>query len=668
MKLHLNLVFLCFAAGVFAQQSDDPVLMTIKGTPVLKSEFEYIYNKNNSQNALDKKTLQEYVELFENFKIKVLEAEALGMDTTKAFTDELDGYRRQLTPPYLTDSAAITKFSKEAYERLKTDIDVSHILVRVSPAASPSDTLAAFNKIMAIRDRVTLPKTVIPDNQKNKKKPKTITVPPEDFGAVAKEASEDPSVVQNNGHLGYITGFMTIYPFETMAYNTPAGQVSAPVRTAYGYHIIRVEGTRPTRGQVQVAHVMKFAQKGVNDTVIAKMKHVIDSAYTEIKKGADFAAVARSVSDDRGSASNGGVLPWFGTGSMVKEFEDVAFSLKKGEVSQPFLSPYGWHIVKLLDTKAIETYEQKKAEIERRILRDDRGGMIAEAFAGKLRVKYNFTEIPGNLEAYYRLAENNAVKDSAFKVKAATLKAPMFTIGGKQFTQSDFSKYLTANPNSQKTAAKDVVTEKYHQFINASLTAYEDSQLEKQHPEFRNLVREYHDGILLFNISNQEVWDKATKDTKGLSVYFQANRNNYAWKEPRFKGIVVYCKNEATRKKALAIIRLAPKDSVDIYLTSRLNKDTTFVVKVEKGLFAKGENKAVDKYRFATGDFAPSHDFPVVFTEGRMLPLGPEDYTDVRGVVTADYQTYLEDQWVKALRKKYPVTVNQTVLKTIKEN
>jgi peptidyl-prolyl cis-trans isomerase SurA len=668
MKVQSFLFFLALSFGLFAQKSDDPVLMTIKGTPVYRSEFEYIYTKNNSQNTLDKKTLSEYVDLFVNFKIKVLEAESLGMDTTKSFLNELDGYRHQLTPPYLTDSAALTKYTTEAYDRLKTDIDVSHILIRISPNASPSDTLAAYNKIIAIRDRVTQSKVIVPDNQKKKKKPKTILMPPEDFQTVAKEVSEDPSTAQNSGHLGFITGFLTIYPFENVAYNTPVGQISQPVRTNYGYHLIKVNETRPTRGQVQVAHIMKFAQKGANDSIINKAKHVIDSAYQEVKNGADFSTVARRISDDKGSAANGGTLPWFGTGFMVKEFEDVSFSLKKGQFSEPFLSPYGWHIVKLLDTKPLEPFNQKKAEIERRIQRDDRGTLINQAFINRVKAEYHFTEAPANLDAYYQLAETSFPKDSIFKVKATRFSAPLFVIGSKQYTQKDFSSFLATNSNSSKSTAKEIVNEKYAQFVNNSLTNYEDAQLERKYSEFRNLVREYHDGILLFNISNQEVWEKATKDTKGLETYFQVNKSNYAWKEPRFKGVVIYCKNEQTHKKVQSLLKLVPKDSIDTYLASHLNKDTTFVVKVEKGLYGKGENKAVDKYRFNTGSFTPAHDFPVVFTEGKMLPLGPESYTDVKGAVTADYQTYLEDQWVRSLRKKYPVSINQAVLKTIKEN
>jgi len=670
MKLHLLFVFFSLSGSLFAQTNNDPVLMTINQTPIHKSEFEYIYNKNNSQNAIDKKTLAEYLILFENFKMKVLEAEAQGMDTTKAFIDELSGYRKQLTPPYLTDTATQNRLEKEAYDRLKEDVDVSHILIRVASNATPSDTLAAYDKILGIRDRVTKGKTIVPKCGFFAKlfgKCHSHVIAPENFNEVAKTVSQDPSVSQNSGHLGYITGFMTIYPFETVAYNTPVGQVSAPVRTPYGYHLIKVEGRRPTRGQVQVAHIMKFAQKGVSDTVIAKMKHKIDSAYQLVKSGADFAAVARQISDDRGSASNGGLLPWFGTSYMVKEFEDVAFSLKKGEISEPFLSPYGWHIIKLIDTKPIESFAEKKAEIERRIQRDERANIITQSFVEKLKTAYHFKATETGLSDFYQLAEKHAVKDSLFKIEASKLNGSMASFDDKSLSQKEFAAFLAKYPNSQKTNQREILDEKYAQFITSSLIAYKDKQLEKEYPEFGNLVHEYHDGILLFNISNQEVWDKATKDTKGLDVYFKANRNNYAWAEPHFKGTVIYCKNQATLHKVQELLKTAPKDSIASFLTSKLAKDSLSNIKIEKGIYAKGDNKAVDQIEFKSGIFA-SKEFPFVFTSGRLLKTGPEDYEDVRGVVTSDYQGYLEAQWIKELRRKYSIKIDQKVLKTVKEN
>ncbi|MDP4203898.1 MAG: peptidylprolyl isomerase, partial [Bacteroidota bacterium] len=665
------ITFFAMAGCLAAQNGDDPVLMTIKGNPIHKSEFEYLYNKNNTQNTLDKKSLAEYLVLFENFKMKVLEAEALGMDTTKAFLEELSGYRRQLNPVYLTDTATQNSLVKEAYDRLKEDVDVSHILIRLAPNATPDDTLAAYNKIAAIRERIArAPRTIKPKCGFFTKlfgKCKPTTIEPENFNEVARKESEDPSAAENSGHLGYITGFMTIYPFESVAYNTPVGQISSPIRTSYGYHIIKVDGRRPSRGKLQVAHIMKFAQKDAPDSIKNKMKVVIDSLYREVKNGADFGALARKSSDDKSSAVNGGMLPWFGSGNMVKEFEDAAFQLQKGEISRPVLSPYGWHIIKLIDTKQLEPLAEKRAEIERRIQRDDRANIITQSFINKLKAQYNYKNNIAALAPFYQLAEKYSLKDSAFINATEHMEGTMATFNDQTLTQCDFAFFLNRYPNSQQTDKKSMIDEKFQQFTNTALVNYKDEQLEKEYPDFGNLMREYHDGILLFNISNEKVWDKATRDTKGLETFFRTYRSNYTWAEPHFKGWVISCKNEATKAKAMELIAKAPKDSLDNYLIAKLNKDT-IVAKVEKGLYVKGDNNAVDKFEFKSGNFAPNKAYPVVFTYGKILKNGPESYSDVMGILTSDYQAYLEDQWMKELRRKYPVVIDQKTLKSIKEN
>ncbi|MGC9152014.1 MAG: peptidylprolyl isomerase [Microbacter sp.] len=669
MRKKLFLASLFVMTLLFAQnESNDPVLMTIDNIPVHRSEFLYLYTKNNAQNELDKKSLQDYLTLFENFKLKVIEAEKEGMDTTKAFKDEFLSYRRQLTPPYLTDTLLKNSLERQAYRRLQKDIDVSHILIRLAPNASPADTLKAYNEIMAIRDRITKPRIEMPiKNGHINKKAKPIILPPENFETVAREVSQDPSVAQNGGHIGYITGFMTIYPFENAAYHTPIDSVSMPVRTAYGYHLIKVNHIRPSRGEVEVAHIMIFAQKGSPDSVIVAAKNRIDSIYRVLQNGADFATTAREASQDRSSAVNGGVLPWFGTGFMVKEFEDTAFVLKKGQISHPFQTAYGWHIMKLIDQRPIGSFAQKKEDIDRHIMHDERASIIANGFIQELKNEYHFAVDTASLDAFYRLSQKYPVKDSMFFVESHSWKAPIASFDHSQISQQAFADYLKANPKSNLSTEREIVTEKWNQFISSTLLNFEDQQLEKKYPDFANLVREYHDGILLFNISNEKVWDKAIKDTQGLQNYFNQHKANYAWKEPRFKGVIVYCKNQKVQKEAEALIQKAPKDSISNYLTAHLNKDTSYVVKVDQGLYSKGENPAVDKLIFHTGNFEPDKTFPIVFYSGKVITK-PEDYLDVRGLVTADYQNYLDSEWIKQLRKKYPIVVNDSVLATIKEN
>ena len=646
--MNLRILFLTGAiltVTALSAQSNDPVIMTINGSPVLKSEFEYVYNKNNSNNAIDKKSLEEYVDLFINFKLKVEEAKAQGMDTTNAFIDELGGYRTQLAKPYLVDAEADEDVLKEAYERMKEDIEVSHILIRVDENAPAADTLAAWNKAQNILKRL--------------KK--------ENFVKVAKEVSEDQSVEQNDGNIGWITSFRTIYPFETAAYNTPVGSISQPVRTIFGYHIIKVHARRNTLGEVLTSHIMKFTSEDEAANEIAKIQ--IDSLYARALAGEDFGTLAGAHSDDKSSAVNNGELPWFGTGRMVPEYETAAFSLKNtGDITVPVRSAYGWHIIKLLNKRDVLSYEELKPTLERSVKRDERATRGKQAFINKLYGMYSVEKNTDNLKDFYTLLDGRTLSDSLFVVEAAELNKPLLSIAGQTRTQADFAAYLAINRYSEKMAAADIINEKFQAYTDSELLAYEDTQLEKKHDDFRFLMQEYHDGILLFEVSNNEVWERASKDTEGLEQFFAKNKANYTWDKPHYKGRVILCKDAGTLKAAKAIIKKADLDSIDKYLPERLN-DSIQYVKIQKGLFVQGDNKVVDKQIFKVKEKVElSEDYPYAHLVGKNLYFTPESYTDVRGVVTADYQDYLEKEWIRILREKYPVTINEKVLKTVKKN
>lgn len=648
MKSYFLLFVLLSIPFILLGQTADPVLMKINGKPVYKSEFEYIYNKNNSNNSLDKKTLNEYVDLFVNFKLKVEEAKTQGIDTTKSFIDELTGYRSQLTKPYLTDAKVDEQLVQEAYNRMKVDVDVSHILVRVAQNALPADTMAAWNKIISIQKRLAK----------------------EDFSKVAKEVSEDESVKDNGGHIGWISAFQTVVPFEVMAYNTSVGATSKPVRTTFGYHIIKVNDRRISPGEILVAHIMRFTD-AENKAKSKDAKTKIDSIYQRVLAGDDFGKLAKQFSEDKGSAVKNGELPWFGTGRMVPEFESAAFALKNiGDVSTPVQSAYGWHIIKLLDRKGIASFESLKPDLERRMKRDERADKGVKSFLNNLKTVYSLSVNKRSLDEFVDLLGSKTnLNDSAFKTKMARLNKPLFTFATKNYNQSDFAAYMEKNLVSAKLSATEIIAEKFDAFLSQELLAYEDSQLEKKYPDFRYLMQEYHDGILLFDVSNREVWEKASKDTEGLEKYFNENRADYIWEKPHFKGKIIYCKDKETFKDAQLIVKKNPIDSIDKYLNMRLN-DTIQYVKVEKGLYILGENKAVDKFGFKVknADFSPSKDYPYVFVVGKNLKTMPESYLDVRGLVTADYQEYLEKQWIVLLREKYPVEIYQDVLKTVKPN
>ena len=640
-----SLILFTLSIGSFAQTSD-PVLMTVNEKPVLKSEFEYIYNKNNTNNSLDKKTLEEYVDLFVNYKLKVEEAKQQKIDTTASFINELQGYRSQLAKPYLTDTKTDENLLREAYEHSKEDVDVSHILIRIPKNATPTDTLKAWNEINTIWKRLEK----------------------ENFARVAKEVSQDQSAEQNGGHIGWISAFRTVYPFENAAYNTAVGNYSKPIRSAFGYHIVKPIARRKSSGEVLVAHIMIFTSKG-DETQNKKAKSTIDSLYQRVLAGDNFGELAKKYSQDKSSSTKEGELPWFSTGRMVPEFEAASFALKNiNDVSRPVQSAYGWHIIKLIDKKGLAPFEELRPDLERKIKRDERADLGQQSFLNQLRIDYKYNEIETSVREFYKLLGDKKLTDSTFIGGLDKLNKPLFSFAGKNYSQTDFANYLKKEHTANKSTASEIIDEKLNAFVNTQLLAYEDAQLENKYPEFRFLMQEYHDGILLFEISNREVWDKASKDTEGLIQYFKENKVDYTWEKPHFKGHVIYCKDKATLAAAKSIAKKAATDSIDKYLRTRLN-DSIQYVRTEKGLYVQGDNKVVDDQIFKSKEkYVPSIDYPFVFVVGKMLKNKPEDYTDVRGLVTADYQEYLEQEWIKALRAKYSVNVDQNILKTVKKN
>lgn len=588
----MSLAVLSLGLNLTAQE--DKVLMTIDGQPVMASEFLYIYEKNNQESALEQKNMDEYLDLFINFKLKVHEAEANGIDTTEAFKKELSGYRAQATPKYMKDEAAIDSLVEMSYRRIAEDRRGAHIAIQCPMTADDSTVEAALAQINTIRERVT---TGVEKKVKVKGKWKKVREP-EDFFAVALETSSDPSVQENKGELGWITPFRYVYPFENAVYTTEVGEVTPVFRTAYGFHIALVEERRDHE-EVAAAHIMKMTPRG-DEEAEAAAKVAIDSLYELVKNGANFAEVAKEQSDDKGSAMRGGDLGWFGRGYMVKPFEEAAFALKdSGEISAPIKSDFGWHIIMLKGKRGIQPLEEMRESILKKVQRDERIKEADASFIRKARAEYN---LPAEMS-------------------------------------------------------------------DEDVRAYADSHLEDKYPELKNLVKEYHDGILLFDISLEQVWDKASQDKEGLEAYFQAHKADYPWTEPRFKGFVVQCKNANLEKAVRAIIRNADRDSVESYINSRINiGDSITYVKCTRGLWTLGQNKIVDKLGFKQKkvEFKTNSEFPHVFVVGKKLKA-PEEFADERGKVTSDYQDYLEAEWVKQLREKYPVVVDEAVFESLKK-
>ena len=487
----------------------DPVLVNVAGQNITRSEFERVYYKNNNKGtANDEKSIRDYMELFINYKLKVKEAESLKMDTSAAFKDELTGYRKQLAQPYLTDKDVNDNLVKEAYNRLQNDVRASHILIKLSSDALPKDTLAAYNRIMKIREKI---------------------VKGADFEKMARDSSEDPSAKENGGDLGYFTGLQMVYPFETAAYNTKPGQVSMPIRTRFGYHIIKVSDIRPAVGEIHTAHIMIKVNKSDNDSVQKEAKRKIDEIYAKFKAGEKFEDLAKQYSDDKGSAVNGGVLPWFGTGKMVPEYEKASFALlKDNDVSAPIKSAYGWHIIKRLEKRGIASFDEKKNELKNQIMRDSRNEMGRASLVAKIKKENNFKEFAANKDEYIKSLDTT-LADGTYNDSTALKKTkPLFNLAGKDYTQFDFAAYLAKHQTKRKDITSQAIAHsQYENFVTDACIALEESQLDKKYPDFKALMDEYRDGILLFDLTDKMVWSKAVKDTTGLEQFYEKNKNNY---------------------------------------------------------------------------------------------------------------------------------------------
>ncbi|MBR1877866.1 MAG: peptidylprolyl isomerase [Paludibacteraceae bacterium] len=577
-----------------AAAAQSKTLMTVNGKPVSAEEFVYIYEKNNQAGAIDPKTMDEYREMFINFKLKVAEAEAQGIDTTEAFQKELKGYRAQATPKYLQDQQAIDSLVELSWRHLAKDRRAAHIAIQCPQSADSAAQAEALAKINEAYERVTIGKEVLKGKGK---RAKLVRQPAEAFDAVARELSTDPNVQETGGELGWITPFRYVYPLEEAAYDTEIGKISRPFRTQYGWHIVLVEEERDHR-EVKASHIMKMVPRGAGDSIAAAKKAEIDS-IAAILTPQNFAEVAQRESEDRGSSLRGGELGWFGQGMMVKEFEQAAFSLQPSAISEPVRTAYGWHIILKEDERGIQPLDSMRAQILRQVQRDERMNEAAKSFARKTRAEYNLPESMSDKE----------VKE------------------------------------------------------------YADEHLEEKYPELRHLVQEYHDGILLFDVSLREVWDKAAKDTAGLEQFFKTNRKNYTWEQPRWKGYVLQCKDQVSAKAAKAIIKSADKDSIESYINQRINNDSVKFVKVQHGMWEQGKNAIVDKYGFKQKNavFTPGEEYPIVICIGKPGKMkAPASWEDEKGKVTTDYQDYLEREWIKQLRAKYPVVVDEEVWQTIK--
>ncbi len=640
---------------------EEAPLFTYDKNPVYRSEFDHVYKKNNQNESelYTAKSVEDYLDLYINFKLKVKEAEEEGLNETPAFKDELKRYRDQLAPSYLNDREITEDLMKEAYNRMKEERRVSHLLLMCSPDAPEEDTLRLFDEINLIR--------------------REITSGGKTFRKAATTYSEDPSAKENNGDLGYITVFQTIYPFEDVAYSTPVGEVSQPLRTQYGYHLLKVEDTREAKGKVNAAHILLKIPKFADDAQKKAIKDKIYALQDSLKAGANFEELALRYSEDKTSARNGGSLGWFGVGKMTGKFEDIAFGLEKtGEVSEPFKTKYGWHIVKLIERKEIGKYKQMKTEIQKKVQKDSRSESAKSVFIERLKKEFNFQQDSLGFEDFTEKLDILELQRGRWAMSGAlrdSLSAPIAFLNNKTLYQRDFGTFIEKNQNRKEVKESRLSSAKINWLFNAfaeeELIKTEKGLLEEKYPEFKQLLQEYRDGILLFELTKQKVWDKATEDSIGLQNFYEGNMQNYLY-EPRINAKIFHCPDEKTYNKLAKQLtkreskRKAGKKTPGLnMLMLKINPDPNAIT-YEEGTFTKGENDIIDSVDWKEGVSRqiPNGGITFVLIEDLIEPT-PKPLDQCKGFVISDYQTALEKEWVSELRAKYPVEVNRRVLNTI---
>ncbi|MBX7203828.1 MAG: peptidylprolyl isomerase [Bacteroidia bacterium] len=628
----------------------DEVLFTFGTDTVYRSEFERIYSKNNTtKEKPDEKSIKEYLDLYINFKLKVKEAIRLGLDTLPSFKSELAGYRKQLAQPYLIDQKVSQQLVKEAYERMKYEINASHILIRLDENALPKDTIAAYKKIMDLRAKI---------------------MKGESFDSIAAKFSEDPSAVSNYGNLGWFTAFQMIYQFETGAYTTEPGKISMPVRTRFGYHLIKVIDRRPASGEIKVAHIGIRVPSSATSEQQMEIKSRVDAIYAKLKQGEKFEDLVKQYSEDERTAPQKGELNWFsGTNnSFPQEFKDAAFALKEnGSFSAPVRTSFGWHIIKRIDKRGLQPMAELEETIKSKIARDSRQDQNKRAVIDRIKRENSFTEFKPAFDELLKRIDSTVLGSSWDSSKAGGLKKPLFGIGKQTFSQYDFTAYVYNYQTNLagKVSVTAAIKGMYDNFVDSKVLEYEEAGLDARFEDFRNLMKEYHDGILLFDLTDKKVWSKAVSDTTGQLAYYEKTKNKYLYKE-RYQVETFTCADEKT---AVAVQKMIKAGKTNDEIKAKLNAKNPLAVDIKINLSEAGENAAVDSFvtankpggdvkmiKFMNPEAGNSKVFSVI---RKTIPPQPKELKEVKGLVTSEYQNQLEKDWLIELRAKYPVQVNE---------
>lgn len=626
-------------------------LFTFGKNKATKEEFLKIHNKNtlNGKMVNDEQSLRESLNLYALFRMKVAEAHDLRLDTIEQVSNELQTYKNQLAKSYLSDRDVNRKLLDKAYQRLKEEVNASHILVAVSPQF---DSVKAKNKIDSIYAKL---KAGVK------------------FETLAESHSDDKTTAKQGGNLGYFTALQVFYDFENVAYNTPKGQYSAPFRTQFGYHILKVNDKRKSTGKVQVQQILLNVPESRGEAGWKAAEEKVKTIQSEIKKGVAFEDLVAKYSDDKFSKPNKGLLEPFGIGSKSKEIENAAFGLKKvGDISEPVKSEYGYHIFKLIKKIPLQPLDSIKHQLTAEIEKDDRSQIAKKAYDDKVKQQYNFKE---NNDAFNKIVKEVTAKKELqedFKPdNFSGFNSVLFSLAGKQYTQMDFIKYTNKltrgriHGNNPEATLNDI----YKMYQQEALYNLQLDNLEKSNAEFRETLQEYNEGILLFALMERKVWTKASTDTAGIKAFFESRKEKYQWK-PSFEGQVFQSGNKEDLERLKKLVD-GGKHWQEAYDQLSDDKTNPTTISMQEGRFE------MDKFRTEATSFKANKTTPiflndniytVVFTNKVIPNAAQKTIEEAKGYVVADYQAHLENEWNAALLKKYPLTINESVFKTLIKN
>jgi len=635
--------------AAFAQTTKKEVLFTIDDKPYYTDEFTRVYNKNlDLVKDESQKDLTQYLELFIGYKLKINKANKLGLQNGEAYKNELATYRTQLSKNYLTDSKVTKELVEEGYQRSLKEIRASHILITLDENAAPADTLVAYNKIMDIRKRA---------------------LNGEDFGELAVQNSQDPSAKDNRGDLGYFSSFRMVYAFESAAFKTPKGKISNPVRTRFGYHIIKVDDERANRGEVTVAHIMILNPKEDKPEEKAAAEAKIRDIYKKIQQGESFESLAKQFSEDKSSSSKGGLLSRFGSGQLSsEEFENAAFSLTADKpVSEPFQSKFGWHIVKLIEKHPLKSFDEMKAELENKVGKDDRSRLITNSINEKLRKQF---PIKRDNKVYSAATKtvNDTYYENKWEIPADTkpYDKKLFAIKERTVTGTDFLKFVKDQEKGNNTIkpVSQLTDNLYEKFVDVQLNKYYIDNLENTFPDFAAIMDEYRDGLLLFDLMEKEIWERSKTDTIGLKNFFEANKANYNWKK-RLDVTIASSTDMNVIKNAQKMLK---GNSTPEQLKEKLNTKDKVNLMTNSGVFEEGNEALPKNIKFETGvsEIIKDGEYYFVAKVNKVLPEGQKTLDESKGKAINDYQQYLEQNWVSDLKKEFTVKTYPEVFERVK--